>query len=266
MGALKYLQSDKFWDRNLLSQWIKPYEDLDGHGGSIVIVAGEYASVHEVNDILKDLNWALVVVTSDERNVFPIDALRHPNMVIYSMYPNAKFKNVSRWLPIGYPPQAEMISVRPKTIPWYFAGQVNHESRRKLVEVLEGMPTGKLVTSAGFAQGLGHKEYYKFMSASRIAICPRGNVSPDSFRLWESLEAGCVPIVEGSDWWQQFFPEHPFSVVDDWEHLPGVIDRDLRNFPERQKQCLDWWEQYKLNVREILRKDVSWLMHKSQSL
>ena len=27
--------------------------------------------------------------------------------------------------------------------------------------------------------------------------CPSGPATPDSFRLWEALEAGCVPIADG---------------------------------------------------------------------
>ena len=31
--------------------------------------------------------------------------------------------------------------------------------------------------------------------------CPRGNSSPDTFRLYEALEAGSIPIVERDEYW-----------------------------------------------------------------
>ena len=45
-----------------------------------------------------------------------------------------------------------------------FAGQVNHESRRQMVENVKDLPNGELRISGGFAQGLDHEEYCRLMS------------------------------------------------------------------------------------------------------
>ena len=43
----------------------------------------------------------------------------------------------------------------------FFAGQVTHDSRRKLAKVLSGLTNGELLTTKGFAQGYSQDEYYK---------------------------------------------------------------------------------------------------------
>ncbi|MDZ7742991.1 MAG: hypothetical protein U5Q03_14965 [Bacteroidota bacterium] len=51
---------------------------------------------------------------------------------------------------------------------------------------------------------------------------PAGNAGADSFRMWEGLEAGAVPILDATtphgdpDVWSQMLGNHPFHVLRDW--------------------------------------------------
>lgn len=246
-----------YWDQHLFELAFKDYNhslQITDQKEAIVIIPGAYQAylIDEINQELSKLEKCVVIITSDEENNFPIDKLSHKNMKVFATYPTVQMENVG-WLPIGYPPHAKMTKSK-KDVDWFFAGQVNHESRRLMVENVKDIPNGELHISGGFAQGLDHEEYCKLMSRSKIVLCPNGNISPDSFRLYEALEAGCIPIVESAYFWNNMFKNIPFPVVNDsltWKNAINLVLKDYHLY----KQNVDkWWKTTKENILLKLRK------------
>lgn len=247
-----------YWDQHLLEIAFKDYNhslEITDQKEAIVIIPGAYQAylIDDINYQLSKLNKCVVIITSDEENNFPIDKLRHKNMKVFATYPTVQMENVG-WLPIGYPPQADAIhNCFEKSIDWFFAGQVNHKSREEMVENVKNIPNGELHISGGFAQGLSHDEYYRLMERSKIVLCPNGNISPDSFRLYESLEAGCIPIVESPYFWKEMFKTVPFPIVDDnltWKQAIEMVLIDYNFF----KVNIDkWWKTTKESILLELR-------------
>ena len=203
--------------------------------GAVVVVHGPmYAGrVALVNELLDRLSWVLVCVTSDEERRFPLDQLRHPNMRVWLQYPQED-DNADGYLPVGYPPHLRaLLPERPpeRMYDWVFAGQVNHSRRKECVAAMHAL-TGnvRIDVSPGFSQGLGHAEYAELLSSARAVACPSGPHSVDSFRVWEALEAGAVPVVDGKSpkgdgsWlWEKLSPGWVwFPVVDEWENYVGA--------------------------------------------
>lgn len=141
---------------------------------------------------------------------------------------------------------------------WAFAGQVQNDSRRECVRVLKDQRHGELRVSGGFAQGLPRSEYLKLLSQTAILPSPAGNVNPEGFRLYEGLEAGCLPVAQRSfpgwperfDWWTwQYGEAPPFPVVDSWRELPAILARlheDGTGALQRETTAArSWWIRYK---------------------
>jgi hypothetical protein len=181
--------------------------------------------------------------------------------------------------PLGYGNQIDL-SPRPITdrpFDLFFAGSVEHGrkpkwspdswiqnpksvSRYRMIDALSDLarhksaPRIKLSTTSEFAwnavfygktntEGLLDAETYSaHMMNAKICLVPRGT-SPETFRFFEALRYGCIPITEAlpSRW---FYNDAPAIVVDDWSELGDIVP-DLLTTPERLEtlhaEALDWW-------------------------
>lgn len=249
---MKWLNNGyEFWDQTLLKYLLK---DLPKTEREVVVVPGSINTPTEVNEILSQFNKVLVIITSDEESLFNTDELNHSDMILYVTYGRMpKHQNVDRFLPIGYPKKIE-VEQEVKKLPWFFSGQINHKGREDLVSVLRNLSGGKLIETERFSQGLEYSEYIKWMNLASIVPCPGGRASPDSFRTYEALELGCIPIVDNKNWWP-ILCDVPFPVLDDWSTLPDLIT-NLKDRPEVNNKCQAWWIAWKRQMRYDLEDDL----------
>lgn len=232
---MHYLQLNKqhpptgYWDHTMLNEL--------GLSDNIVLIPGAYQVdyLNQLNDELEHLKPSLVIVTSDEEQRFPLAML---NSNCWSQY--GDYNGFSgRVIPIGYAPDPPKPAA--KTISYLFAGQVNTQDRRDLIRAMEYLD-GEVLPSPGFSQGLKKAAYNLLISEAKIVPCPGGYHSPDSFRLYEALEAGCTPVVNDRKFFTKVFGEFPFPCVDDWQELADIKYVDYS----------DWWHDYKAKLAEEL--------------
>jgi len=221
--------------------------------------------VDELNVALEQLAWVLLIVTSDEERLFPVHHVRHDRMCVWAQYLDPEDHRVDRGVPIGYAPGTrealahDVMGVLVRDRAWFFAGQVNQERRQQLVTALRQLPDGDLLETPGFAQGVNRDAYTVGLVAAKVAPAPAGHVHVDSFRLYEALEAGCVPIgdrrrppdTDASGWWDAMWPAGVgFPLIDNWAELPGFLDRILARWPAAAAEAGAWWMQAK--------RDLAW--------
>lgn len=78
----------------------------------------------------------------------------------------------------------------------------------------------------------------------------------ETFRVYEALENGCIPIVErrwGLAYFDRLFSEHPIPTVDGWMHAARRIEdwaRDPQELHRIQRKVSSWWQEYKRKLRE----------------
>src|SRR5438128_265611 len=118
--------------------------------------------------------------------------------------------------------------------------------------------------TAGFTQGMAPAEYAAHMTSAKIAPCPSGAVSPDSFRLYEALEAHAVPIADdvspsydSRGYWQMLYPGAPFPIISDYTDLPGWIDDQLAVWPTNANRIAAWWMAEKRRMAHALTDDLT---------
>ena len=58
----------------------------------------------------------------------------------------------------------------------------------------EQRPKLEMYVTTGFNQGLDGSTYSEKLHNSKIAICPHGNVSVETFRFYEAIRSGCVVV------------------------------------------------------------------------
>jgi hypothetical protein len=236
----------------------------DGRGGVVILAAGPNAdATRDVNLFLEPLDWALLVLTADEGSLFPLHELSHRRMIVWQQTP-PKVTVADRVF--GYaPPNRAYDSVRTSSnrdLDWCFMGQVTHPRRQMAHAAMVDMQRGLLYPTKGFAQGFQPDSYYHVLSNSRVSVCPSGARTPDTFRVWESILLGCVPVVDelGPDgragYWDQVFPGSPLQRIVDWSTLPAVVDDVLSDWKRRQRDVCDWWFTYNGDLIASMRDDV----------
>lgn len=256
--------------------WVDMREvtSLDDCDHAIVVIPARYHAddVMRINAETAHLSGVIYMLVGDEENAFPHAELSHPNRQVWVMSPNpAKHMNGERHLGCGYTPH---VRDRDRTFvakdkDWVFAGQITHPRRErwaeKLREMIEHGSKGVLLETKGFTEGYEPDEYVRMMQRGKCVPAPSGPLHPDTFRLFEALELGAVPIADvqldgGLDktYWAWFFGYGPpFPTVPDVQSLPGYIGYVQDNWPHLNNKVFAWWQQYKRNLAYQLRDDVS---------
>ncbi len=93
--------------------------------------------------------------------------------------------------------------------------------------------------------GVSQAEYYRSVARSRFVLCPSG-LGWDSFRLWETLLLGSIPIVERSTGWDALLSDLPALLVSHFDQVtPELLERA---YPEVISRC-DGFEFGKLTTQ-----------------
>ena len=85
----------------------------------------------------------------------------------------------------------------------------------------------------------------------------------ESFRVYESLEMGCIPIVERRRWMPYFdnlIPGHPLPTFSSWRgarQFVEAVSKDKSTLTAYQQSIATWWQTYKLELRDEVASFVS---------
>lgn len=230
-----------------------------------------------LNDELAKLTGVVLVLMGDEEAIFPWRQVKHPNMRLWVQLPHPeKHADLRGWAWLfgdGYKADTDTIladlSGEPRDIPWSFSGQVTHPRRQQavngLIESVRMHPGAVLTRTDGFARGMPRDAYLHTLHRTKIAPCPGGPHTPDTFRLFEALEAGCVPLADalagnGSGWgyWDMlgWRTKPPFPIIDDWGSVAGQIELELADWPRNANRCSAWWTQFKYEMAHRMSIDL----------
>lgn len=255
MSLKDSVPSRGYWDQHILAETLEECQEvsnLDGIEECIVVIPGAYQFelIDEINREISKLKKVIVIITSDEENRFPIDKLQHDNIEIYATYPHDTTKNV-KWLPIGYTPHTKKEGLAPKKIlDVFYQGQINHIDRQEMYNELKNLENvnAEIVPTKGFADG-SRIEYIEKMSNSKVVPAPKGNISYDSFRLYEAMELGAIPIAQKPSFWDKLYKDVPFPVIEKKEQWRGYIYDAIKDYPVKNNRIQAWWQRKKIEIK-----------------
>lgn len=225
---------------------------------AVVVIHGDHqiSKVYDIQQYLKKFDRSIVINIGDENGWFPMDQLQASGRKMWMQMPVPGKHDFCRRFILGYPPDAPsyiQVLGGDKSHDWFFSGQITHSHRQRCAEQLRTLTNGVLKETSGFFQGFGREEYYRQMNEAKVIPCPSGPVTPDTFRVWEALESGCVPIVDASCpksgfppyFWEYVFDEKPpFQLVHNWDCLPDLIEEQLKEWPHNAIKLSAWWQNY----------------------
>jgi hypothetical protein len=275
-----------YWDQAILEEFFSHsrYDhrtSFDGvQGGAVVVLNGRTHTsdedIHQLNEELNTLSWCLLFLTGDEEASFPWRKVQHPasphGFRVWVMSPRRPFYDDCAHLINGYRPYTRTllreIGEQERTLDFFFAGQVNHDRRTEcesaLVPLLDSH-SGHFIPTDHFGdEKLSYPEYLTVLSRAKVAPCPSGNYCPDTFRVWEALEAGCIPVVDAYStcyrepgFWSYLLPDIPFPIVNDWSEFPAVLDSLLADWTNRSNRVFSWWIEYKRELKRTIERDIA---------
>lgn len=131
-------------------------------------------------------------------------------------------------------------SVRDGKVPQVAAG-VRQEI---LCDLSAAFPNSCIRFTSGFSRGLDRASYGAILRDSKIALCPGGWKSNETYRHFEAMRAGCVlisdPLPE-----TRLYRNAPIVQITNWQRLEEIV-LELLESPERmrelQRLTLAWWE------------------------
>jgi hypothetical protein len=263
------------WDYGLLKEVFDKYEIeqvkvdyLPKEERAFVVVPGPQNLGQEeyINQEIQNISRLVLFINGDEEGRFDISKIQHPNAEIWVQYPYAKHDSLNK-LPIGVPKHLKELAPEypSKDNDIYFSGQITHQRRQQIAEVLPTLPNALYTLTEGFAQGGEPKDYYKALASSKIAPAPAGAATIDTFRFFEALEMLCLPIYDlvdskgnSRDFYKDVFGYSiPVTSVSDWSELHKLVPVLLRKYPGNMHTAVAWWIKYKRDLGIKIMRQVN---------
>lgn len=166
---------------------------------------------------------------------------------------------------------------------WCFIGAVHHQARHDAVSTfLQVKPYLLKVSNGGFnSASLSIAEYKNTMVLSKFALCPIGQGNLDTFRIYEAMEAGCIPVVLTRTKEQPYYPSYwhalfsitsgdseisspiPLVMADTWGECLRAMESLLQNpimYYDLQQKMTIFWEKQKQKWRLQIADKVKLLV------
>ena len=167
------------------------------------------------------------------------------------------FKNVTS-IPIGYKcdPIKDNINILKRNYKWSFLGTTHGSSRYDLLNKHKNIMPNFINLTEDFSgkKSMDTNDYYKILNNSIFVPIPHGYFHPETYRLYEALEAGCIPIIENPfQFFDNFLPNNPLLSVNSWEDSSTIIKKYLENKKDIEilrNKINHWWTQHKENLKE----------------
>jgi hypothetical protein len=164
-------------------------------------------------------------------------------------------------LPLGYTNGFTHEAIEPdidrRMYIWSFLGHAGKSSRPEMIEALHPFKPNFVYTAEqSRLRPIGRSEYQRILRDSIFIPCSMGNLNLDSFRVYEALECGAIPVLEkrpSLDYFRRLLGAHPVPTFSNWRQAARFIAfmlADRNALANLQKQCIDWWTGYKQSLRE----------------
>ena len=162
-------------------------------------------------------------------------------------------------IPIGYKSGILNQQQNNRKYKWAFTGTPHKSSRHDLLFQLSDIePFFCHKTEKFNVKIISVDEMSKILSSTEFIPCPSGFFHPETYRLYEALECGCIPIVENTyQYYDRLFPDNPFIKIDKWADAKPVIKGwESEQIKKKGKECRIWWSGEKNKIQDFIKSKV----------
>ena len=144
---------------------------------------------------------------------------------------------------------------------WCFFGTQHKSSRHDMNFQLEKIKPNFVNRIDKFAdkkKSADVEEMEKVYFNTDFAPCPAGFFHPESYRIYEALQCGTIPIVESVyNYFDNIYPKNPFIKINKWKEAKEIIDNwSDDKILNKRKECINWWNQYLLDHKNFVQEKI----------
>ena len=188
-------------------------------------------------------------------------------LAVIRNYTRSNLSDKVKVIPLGYhytlrngldDPLARTPQLPFRSNVWCFFG-TNWANRSTILEPLKsvGKYRCKLYDEWNHPENLSREEYCSTLLDTVFVPCIGGN-NPETFRLYEALECGCIPILvnddRSSDYYKYITQHLPLLNLTSWDQVPGFITQ-LYNDKENLQAYRNVLLHHYAVMKESLKKE-----------
>jgi len=209
--------------------------------------------------INRNIDCAIYLLhASDESCKADISLYNHPAVrAVFRNYwrPDCNSTKVMT-LPLGYlngkGGSGKVLISSQRPVDWSFAGAIDRAGRTEALDLLKGRYSNHkvhLTPTWGTNENLDTAAYLAMLQECKFVPCLDGFFNTESYRFYEALESGALPIVRVDEKrsYENLLLDAPLLTVNSWS------DDIVYDWDSVQKNLLFWW----CNYKAVLSKKVA---------
>jgi len=228
----------------------------------LIIVDSNPEKKSELYDKLKLICSKLILIhLGDETGSYDLSSIYGKFSYVLRTFCSSKyFKSEHvKCIPIGYKSGIINKHKDNRKYKWAFTGTPHKSSRHDLLfQLFSIKPFFCHKTEKFNTKIISAEEMSEVLSSTEFLPCPNGFYHPETYRLYEALQCGCIPIVEDTyKYYDRLFPSNPFIKVEKWADVRPILKSwEKDQIKKKQEECINWWNNYKNNLQELLKNKV----------
>ena len=261
-----HLLNSKKWIFDILSQIkFQEIEDLNLAQSTepLIIVDSEIVSKRKFYEfLLNKFKTIYLIHLGDEGGKINKKIYLNFKHVFRTFYLNSfsNIKNVT-CIPLGYKSGTinNSIEIIHRKYKWNFLGSIHGASRYDLIFQNKKIKPNfiNITKKFGGENSLKAKVYYEIMGDTKFALVSHGYFHPETYRMYEALESGCIPIIENPyKIFDKFLPENPMIKIKLWSESTKIIEELINNenkLKDISTTINNWWNNYKSSLRNEIK-------------
>jgi len=166
-------------------------------------------------------------------------------------------------IPLGYRWSSNMdpLETKDRKLHWSFFGTGWQDRPLRMKPLIDS----KLLYKCKFFEkwndesSLSKEEYLDEMRQSMFIPCPGGQ-NPETFRFYEALQSGCIPLIiktkENEEWFNWVSDKIPLVALDNWTDALRIMT-GLLNSPDRlriyKEKILTGWSDWTSDLKKAVK-------------
>lgn len=172
-------------------------------------------------------------------------------------------------LPLGYNTKSKSVEQKlfeKKEFVWSFAGAIDRPGRIENLKLLDKLEPNFVRTKSTFGakSSVEGDEYIEMLNNSKFVPCFKGFSSLESFRLYEALETGSIPVyVPGEsrsgldNEYTRVLGKNPILAIPNWAAATMILEK-VCGSPEimekHRQDLIAWWSQKKQELKATIKR------------
>jgi len=223
------------------------------------------SSVEEKNELYTKLNLICSKIflfhLGDEfgfHNLLPV--YDNCNNIFRPFCSSKYFNNEKvKCIPIGYKSGVLYKKESNRKYKWAFTGTPHKTSRQDLLFQFSNIePFFCHKTEKFDRKNISVDQMNDILSSTEFIPCPYGFFHPETYRVFEALECGCIPIVESAyDYYDRILPNNPFIKINIWKEAKPILEEwNKDQIKKKSEECVAWWAKQKNDLQDFIKDKI----------